>query len=71
MVIEKGVPIPYSKATGPRTAITKLVRQMVPGESILIPSRADYDTARKVLTQMRAKPVTRKVDGGWRVWRTA
>lgn len=68
MEIESDIPIP--QACPARTRVSKLVRAMKVGDSILVSEEGELSSARKTLVRLGGKPVTRKVEGGWRVWRT-
>lgn len=67
MNIESGVPIP--PADYRRSAFADLVRSMKVNQSILVDSYARRDHARKIIRSLGGRYVSRKVEGGWRVWR--
>ena len=68
MVIEKDVPLPDSRI---RTELGRLARRMQVSESILCETEGQRDTVRKLIYERGGKCVTRKVEGGYRVWRSA
>lgn len=65
MTIDKNIAPPPAKPRG-QTAAT--LRQMQPGESVLVPS-ADVPTWRSVARSIGAKVRCRKEGGGHRLWR--
>jgi hypothetical protein len=66
--IEDDIPIPPIKGR-PRTEFGRLLRSLKIGQSVLCDSEAQKDVARNVIIVNGGKYTTRKVDGGWRVWR--
>lgn len=79
MEIEKDVPIPPTqrgecemqgnRGGRPTTELTRLVRQMKSGDSLLCDSPGHLSMARKTIYTLGGRAVSRKVSGGWRVWR--
>jgi hypothetical protein len=69
MNIESNIPVPPAGKC--RSAFTDMVRSMKVNQSILVDSWAKRDHARKVIKALGGQYVSRKMDGGWRVWRTA
>lgn len=67
-MIEKGIPIPEPFG---RTEAGNEARQMKPGDSRMCLTEAERDTTRYMIKRRGGKATVRKVDGGWRVWRTA
>lgn len=66
--IEHGVPIPTHGRTGNlRDTLTK----MVPGDSLLIPSKSAYAYAMVRAAWGQGNYTCRKEENGIRVWRTA
>ena len=66
--IEKGVPIPLGK-----TKRIYPLKEMEVGDSIFIPSDGFINICARVNPQAKKlgiKVATRKVEGGYRVWRT-
>lgn len=66
--IDKNVPVPPMKGK-PRTTVGKLVRDMQTGDSIPCESEQEKEAVRSCMVHVGYKYATRKVDGGWRVWR--
>jgi hypothetical protein len=69
--IEQNVPIPaINKATG-RTMSeeTRLALKMKPGDSIFCPTGRIYMRIVSAMRNRKLAYATRKVDGGYRVWR--
>lgn len=69
MVVERGIPIPPKCERA--SEFCKTVRGMKPDESILVDTSHKMDHARKIIKALGGKSVTRKVEGGWRIWRIA
>ena len=67
MVIDKNIPI--SKRCGPRTELGRLAREMEVGDSVLCATERERDSLRWTLHDLGRVYASRKVDGGWRVWR--
>lgn len=67
-MIESGIPIPQDRC---RTEAGREAKQMRVGDSRLCASVGERDAVRKRIYEMGGKCLTRKVDGGFRVWRTA
>lgn len=69
MQIESGIPIP------PKCANTKpfceTVRSLQVGQSLLCNTERLARIARAALIRAGRKCTWRKVDGGWRLWRTS
>ncbi len=68
--IEKGIPIPERKNN---TGLATLIRGMEVGDSVFTSSEkhAKYMHQRSyaVLTGTGTKLISRRVDGGWRLWK--
>ncbi len=64
LVIEKGIPLPLS-ARCAGTSVMATFRAMKVGDSVLLPNKNNSYT-----TLAPKKFITRKVEGGTRVWRT-
>lgn len=69
LIIEKGIPVPIAKAYEPRTKLGRLVVAMEPGDSILFDTQDEMFSARHVMKVMKWRYKSRKVIGGWRIWR--
>jgi hypothetical protein len=69
VVIEKDVPMPPAKQ--PRTEAGRLAGRMVAGDSVLFTTEPEARALQYSLYRVKGQPRMRKVDGGWRVWRTA
>lgn len=67
-MIEKAIPIPPSKPA--RSEMGRLAKQMQAGESVVVDTPSQRDTLRSLIYRVGGKVVTRKVQGGYRVWRT-
>ena len=69
-MIEKGIPIPVKMRRGgaPRTSP---IHAMNVGDSILFPTEQQATNASVTIYRAGKKGTRRKVEGGWRVWRTA
>ncbi len=68
-MIEKGIPIPPRGDHGPGR--THPAHSMEVGDSILFPTENKAAQAQCHLIRTGKKGAVRKVEGGWRVWRTA
>jgi hypothetical protein len=69
VVIEKDVPMPPAQPG--RTEAARVSAQMVAGDSVLCPTEPEARALQHALYRVQGKPKLRKVEGGWRVWRTA
>lgn len=67
MKIERGIPV--AKAYGSRSIYRKTAEQMQEGDSVLCDSESGAGGLRAYLLRMGFKAATRKVEGGWRVWK--
>lgn len=67
MVIEKDVPIPPKHARAQGVAAT--LSRMQKGDSFLLDSEDACRHAHGVAKRNGMKITTRKVEGGWRVWK--
>jgi hypothetical protein len=65
--IETNVPIPSIASA--RSVAGKLVERMLVGNSVLCGSEEEKEAVRACGNHRGYKMCTRKVDGGWRVWR--
>ena len=70
--IEHNIPIPaINKGTGrAMSEETRLALKMKPGDSILCPTGRIYMRIISALRSRSLSYVSRKVEGGYRVWRT-
>jgi hypothetical protein len=68
MIIDKGVPVPGPVYQKPGR-FKALAAQMEPDDSVLCGTRQERDSLRKALEAIGCSALTRKVDGGYRVWR--
>lgn len=68
MKIEKGVPLPTYR---PRTTAGLTAKQMMPGDSVLCDDENTARNLRYAIYTAKGKASVRKVENGWRVWRTA
>lgn len=68
MEIEKGIPVPPSMSGG-NSEFARLIRAMEPGDSVLLTTVEKKEHARQVMRSKGRKYASRKVAGGWRVWR--
>jgi len=66
ITIEKGIPIPRTPGTG----LSEALRKMEPGDSVLL-NRPSAAGIWRLVKSVPGKFVSRKVDGGIRIWRTA
>lgn len=66
-MIDKDIPLPKRRA--PMTQAGAEARQMVPGDSRLCDTPSERETVRSAIVGIGGKCASRKVDGGWRVWR--
>ena len=69
MEIETGIPIPVKNWSG--SEFTRTIRALKVGESVLVDTDTKRDHARKIIKSLGGMYATRKMDGGWRIWRTA
>jgi hypothetical protein len=67
MKIEHGIPIPPKRGQCARY----VAMAMAPGDSVFFETEDKANTLRQWLREFGGKPIVRKMDGGWRVWRTA
>jgi hypothetical protein len=65
--IERGIPMPAGAS--PRGLWGRIAAQMQAGDSVLCPMETNAKTIGGALKKLGHKYSTRKVDGGWRVWR--
>ena len=68
-MIEKGIPIPPQGRCGCQRK--HAVHSMEVGDSILFSVEKKAKSAHGLLSRVGKKTTVRKVEGGWRVWRTA
>lgn len=68
--IEKDIAIPEPYRAGPITDLCKLAYKMKAGESLLCDSLREREIVRGAIKRMGGRACSRKVHGGWRVWRT-
>lgn len=68
MKIESGIPIP--DRSNYRTELTRTAGRMECGQSVVVDTDGQVDSIRKWMRRKGRKIVVRKMDGGWRVWRT-
>lgn len=66
--IEKNIPISAHGHNG-SGHLTNLVRKMEVGDSVLVKDRKKANSLTLTLQRLGYKSVTRKVDGGIRVWK--
>lgn len=66
--IEKGIPPPADTRPRPPVSVKGLMREMAVGDSFVAPKRPAGSQLEGLSPR---KFSTRKVDGGFRVWRTA
>lgn len=72
MELEQGIPIPDQRVRGrPKSEAAVLACQMQIGESIFCGEPSHYETVRWWIRRIGGKYTSRKVDHGWRIWRTA
>ena len=77
MEIEEGVPIPPARggianhrgSKEPRSMGGVIGRKIQVGQSVFCDQHARLQTIRKVVHELGGKCATRKVRGGWRLWR--
>jgi len=67
--IEKNVPIPEGHGRG--TPLKYPWNKMEIGDSIVVPSKTGQQSALKYGQRYSLKFRTRKVDGGYRIWRVS
>ncbi len=66
--IEDDVPIP-PKFLSPRTPAGRAALKLKCGQSVLCPTDAERYNALQAIKRSGGKYQSRKVEGGWRVWR--
>lgn len=66
--IEKGVPIPAFKSAG-WGKFGKTVHEMEVGDSVLVTGQNDVCNLQTQGRRLGLRMSSRKVEGGWRVWR--
>lgn len=69
--IIKGAPIPPPRTTAGRGRLTRLVREMEIGDSVIFSLEKEAEALRVRLQQMGFGSVKRKVTGGFQVWKVA
>jgi hypothetical protein len=69
MKVEKGIPIP--RVGSVRGKYTALVQSMEVGDSILCDSDLIVSRLRAAFIRLKVRYSTRKVPGGFRIWRLA
>jgi hypothetical protein len=65
--IEKGIPVPPARGSQKNA----FVKQMQPGDSVLLPDYKSANNARGVIIRTGCPAVVRKEKDGWRVWKIA
>lgn len=68
MNIEDGIPIPGKSVY--KTPLTLAAEKMECGNSVVLNEEGQVATLRKWMRRHGRKVVVRKMDGGWRAWRT-
>lgn len=63
-------PIPIPDRGAPKSELTRMVAGLECGQSVLCDVFAEVDSVRKWMRRNGRKIAVRKMDGGWRVWRT-
>lgn len=70
--IETGIEVP--KKQGPRGGLSNMLRSMAPGDSVLCPLGAGKNTAsstaHKIGVETGRRFVVRRVEDGYRIWRS-
>lgn len=72
--IERGIPIPQNGRNGRTWGLSAVLRKMKPKESVFVPNADPLNTCRtasRIGGLTKAKFVTRRVDGGVRIWRVS
>lgn len=67
--IENDIPIPPKGTPIPRTEPGRVAMTMGVGQSVICRTVCEYDTVRTMLKRLGGRYTSRKMDGGWRVWR--
>lgn len=65
MNIESGIPLPRPSMKG-----NEQIHQMKPGDSVLCPTQQKANNVWMLGKRKGWKMATRKLEAGWRVWRT-
>lgn len=74
MKIERDVPIPPKGNRGPRTALSKLIREMNVGECLALDSENEWERARYIMCSIGWRCIVRRGDLNgkkWRIWRAS
>lgn len=66
LLIEKGVPIP--KRAG-WSKYSKAIREMEVGDSVFVTEQKEVCNLQSTSYRLGIRMSSRKVDGGWRLWR--
>lgn len=64
--IEKGVPIPKREGW---SKYSKTIREMEVGDSVFVTQQKEACNFHTTSYRLNVRMSSRKVDGGWRVWR--
>lgn len=73
-VIEKGVPIPQDRGQGHRTGFSRALRALEVGDSMLVPEMTQNGVSARASSLSKItgqKFITRRVEGGIRIWRVS
>ena len=65
--IDKGIPMPERRSGWGKFGNT--VREMEVGDSVLVTERGDVPNLQASARRIGLRMTSRKVEGGWRVWR--
>ncbi len=65
--IEKGVPMPETRSGWGKFGNT--IREMEVGDSVVVKKQVDVCNLQATSRRLDRRMASRKVDGGWRVWR--